>query len=324
MGEEAFQSYMTELTNPEPAEQREHREAEEARMRDFLSGLMTFPPGTSIPENFDGMWEKLLKSIFEREREWRFAKIETKKLDRVLKRGWATPDTTALSLAFTVDRPASELHPIPVVLCNDDGHWTPPIDLIWVVKTHPYIRWVNEGLGELSHQERIKRRLKWAKSLGGNERYATILAQRAEGLDLSMEEQYHSDTPGAIEIYRIKGNEQFWEIVEAAIQFGRRWALWEVYGDGTVEEMIQKGLLGPSGKAPDAWGREVERLIAEFRSESPEKPTPVRLLKWIGGTQGNNAKAPLKLPADSRGESLIGISWDEFKNRVKAVKQRAL
>jgi hypothetical protein len=323
--EEEFNRLAEEILHPELRAEREAHEARAERVQAFVNGLHEVPAGYDLSEGFEARWEELL-GIYEAQAKESFAKSQRtpEQIGRLVKRGWMTVDLAASELKHHLKQPPPDTHPIPVVLANHNGHWNAPAALLeFGVKRHPFVRAVTDQLPQRSAKERVLRKLKWAEKEGtSGEYHATLLAQAADSLDLVMYAEMFGEAKEIGWLYRAKKSERFWRILDAAIGFGRRLATHEIYGDGTVEELIQKSLVNPGGKSPDDWRTRIDELLPLYFKQTGKKPTSKRLLSWLGGVRGSNDAGKMTFKKKI-GAGLNGISWDQFVNRVEASQKRS-
>jgi hypothetical protein len=192
------------------------------------------------------------------------------------------------------------------------------------VKAHPFIRILTEKLPSLTVKEQIAKAIKLAETRRKEGDYhGTILAQAAERLDLFLYEQMFGDAIEFGWMHAAKESRQFWDILDAAIGFGRSLANHETYGDGSVESLIKRALVLSGGRRMSESGYKVEYLLKEYRNSGHNEITPANFLSWLGGERSNVSDADeIVFPDRSRGFGLKGLSWNQLKNLVKSASRR--
>jgi hypothetical protein len=328
LSEDEFREFGERALNPEKAAEADRREEEDRRMEEFIGSISGIPAGFELPDGFEEMWEVLVSGYEEETRKRHAASdknAKPKDFDVFIKRGWITADAKALELRSHPRKPADEFHPIPAVLINDDGKWKAPTALNMLIRSHPFVRAITETLPELTKREQVAQVMQWAETCRpdnpDDNHYGTILAQSAELLDLFLYEQAFGDPAEFGWMHAAKQSQQFWDILDAAIGFGRSLQNHEIYGDGSVEDLIIKGLLQTRGRTPDKLTYVMEELMDGYRKEYGMEATAKKLLVWVGGKISSASDKPLILPEECSGR-LKGITWDKWSNTVKDLKKK--
>lgn len=307
----------------------------------LYSYLSEIPSGPDLPDGFSERWEELLCEVEGGEREkYIFDGRTSKQVDRLIRRGWIVVDSQCSSLTGELTEPEPDLHPIPAVLINEYGRWVAPSALKTAIAAHPIARMLEKNILSLDRGAETEGLIRWAMSrkptCERGEPLEADLRHAAETLErcLSKEAVVPSDSPDWFgeEVSDVK----FWETIQAAIEFGKEVQKFETFGDGGLEELIELNILGVR-KVADEWALEINRLAHQYSEEVGRKPTPKKLLKWLGGERDPvSDDPPLKfgggvVPPDcdrllfgwgrrlfmlSDGARLSGISWKEFVNRV--------
>lgn len=326
--EEEFREIEGRLMNPEIAKQTKRRDEEDRRMEEFIRKLPTIRAGYKLPAGFAKMWDLLIDG-YEQEIRKRYADAGTapKHLGAVIKRGWITVDEGKSRPKSHLKRPPDALHPIPVVLINDAGKWELPTALSMLIEAHPFVRKFTKTLPDLTKMEQIAHVMKWAETCRpenpDDNYYGTMLAQSAERLDLFLYEQAFGEPSEFGWMHAAKKSQQFWDILDAAIGFGRSLTNYEMHGDGSMESLIQRTLVLSAGRRLSESGSKIEPLLREYLGSSDDRVTPLKFLGWLGGVRSKVSDADeIIFPEGSRGFGLTGISWNGLKNLLKAASRR--
>lgn len=316
------------MLNPEKTAEAKRREEESRRMEEFIGRIPTIQSGYKLPAGFAKMWDLLIDGY---EQEIRKLHEDTgtnpKYLGTIIKRGWVTVNEAKSRLDSHLKMPAEEFHPISAVLVNDTGNWEPPVALSMLIKAHPFVRKATEKLPELTKQEQISQVMKWAEACRSenpdHNYHGSILAQSSERLGLFLYEQAFGDAQEFGWMHAAKQSRQFWDILDAAIGFGRSLTNYEIYGDGSMESLIQRALILSGGRRLSESGSKIETLLKEYLESSDTKVTPLKFVTWLGGKRSKVSDGEeIVFPAGSRGFGLKGISWDKLKNLLKSASRR--
>jgi hypothetical protein len=324
MDEEEARQMVEEAEDPEKRREREQREAREALIEDFLSKLHESPTDADLPEDFWKDWERLV-SFYERRCRDRLKHKGKKdgRIEKLVRRGWVTADAEKRELVTHLERPPDERRPIPAVFTVTEKGWCLPETLMEIIRIHPYVRAVTDELPVPTTREEIEAKIQWAQAgrKGDCGEIERSVAGGAEVLDLRLGQSFE-DSEDSDWLGKARESERFWEILDAAIGFGRMLERYGRLNDGRVEALVQKAVLVPTGKKPSKEGRAVEQLIEEFRRERDETPTAKKLAGFIGAKRGASDDDPLEIPAGNRASELDGVSWTKFQILVKGARVR--
>jgi len=326
--EEEYREIEQRMLNPEKTAAAKRREEEIRRMEEFIGRIPALQSGYRLPAGFANMWDLLIDG-YEQEIQKRYQEAGTnpKHLGTIIKRGWVTVNEAKSRLDSHLKMPAKELHPIPTVLFNDTGKWEPPVALSMLIRAHPFVRKFTETLPEPTKQEQIAQAMRWAEACRpdnpDDNHYGTILAQSAERLDLFLYEQAFGDPAEFGWMHAAKQSQQFWDILDAAIGFGRSLQNHEIYGDGLMESMIHRALAPKGGRPKSEPGSKIEYLLEKYLESSDDRVTPRKFLAWLGGNRSKVSDGDeIVFPEGSKGFGLKGISLDKLKNLLKSASRR--
>jgi len=325
LNEEDFRDFVERALNPAKAAEAERREEANRQLKDFISGIHNIPAGYALPEGFTENWELLIQAFEQQERERLTSNgIAPSKVDLLVKRGWIAVDVEKERLkSHPKIEPPPELHPIPSVLVQDGGHWRAPSVLTYVIKVHPFIRAFVENQPDLTVEQTIARAIKKAGLCRAEEDYyGTMLAESAEALELFLYEQMMGEPAEFGWMKSAKKSRQFWNILNAAIGFGRCLANYESFGDGSLDDLILGGLTQKRGRIARDTTFHILELMDAYRNHHGVEATAKKLLDWIGGKVPSATDEPLIFP-DARADKFKGVTWDQWNNAVKNQKKKS-
>lgn len=290
------------------------------RLEKFTCLVFETPAGHKLPKGFEQEWDNLLTD-YEAELKEHFEQQPDapKGWEIAIRRGWVIADVEAQRLVSHLEEPDQSLHPIPAILQNDDGNWELASIMVTMVRAHPYVRAITEKLLVLSTKEEVLEAIAKSKAIQTDEPHGANLAIAADRLDLFL----HIPSFGAEErkeygwMHDAKSSQQFWDILNAAIGFGRSLARYDSLGSGKARELLLHGLLLRRGQGESRHTPIIRKLIQDYEHETGNRATAKKLLSWIGGSKSKlSDDAPLVLP-DKHKCSLHGISWTKWNNCVR-------
>lgn len=325
MGPEGFGEWVDEMLKNERWKACVVRQERQERVHEFVGRLHEVPSGRDLPAGFSEEWDRLLTWSEEESREEFALKLKkSDQIDRFVRRGWCVIDEEKGEFVACLEQPAEEDFPIPVVLVFDGGQWHFPPHLLEIaIRQHPFARAVTDFLPPTTDAEAILRKIEWARKLWASpEQPARSLGEAAEYLDLALLETMSDDPAESKWLSESKELNRFWSILNAAIGFGRRLALHDVFRGGAVDEATRRALLIPPGKKPSPERRLIESLMKEFSAVQTEALTAKRLLKWLGASKLGAADECIQFPESSRGRQLGVITWPQFQELVKSAKRK--
>lgn len=308
------------------ANQRKRLEDLAHEYTDLDSWFKGLKPKMRLTARFKSNWERLLD--YYEKRLLILAEGEVNQphhARKLVARGWSYADLKRRILIHSKDDPG-DVPKIAIVLQNSDGQWHPPTSLSMTARLHPVIDKISRQLEPLSSREEIELKKNWALSLkeGKDEnqlnQHERMLAQAANSLDLMM---YIPMGVGEEMswLHRATETESFWHILQSAIEFGKRLALYDVYGDGVIEDLTKAAIINPPGKKPSPWQPLLEAQIKEQRREG-NPVTPLALFKALGGEKHKVSDSEPSTFSDARTEDLPPISWTKFRAVAKNLQQK--
>ncbi|WP_411827642.1 hypothetical protein [Luteolibacter sp. AS25] len=287
--------------------------------------VKTLTPEANLTPAFQKNWADLLD--YHEKRLLILVENEVRKshqAPRLIKRGWSFAETETKILSHSTDDPG-DLPKVETVMVSIGGRWHPPRSLVMATALHPTIVQVSKETPPRSVEEQIKHKLSWARSLKDNleitqlNEHELLLAQAAEAFDLAMYIPMGMDEEMGW-LSNADKKDSFWNIIQSAIDFGRRSALFEVYGDGRVEDLAKASLVNPPGRGKSQWHLLLLEIISPLK-ESKKATGPAAILKILGGKRGTKGDHPKLIFEDPRASKLPEIEWNEFQSLVKSVKQ---
>lgn len=245
---------------------------------------------------------------------------------KLVRRGWMIPDFDRGTLEPVLEAPADDQLPkFPVVLWNQGSGWDPPQPLVLSLHLHPGLKQIKEGLDILSSKEEFWQLVNWAKSISPGQEWTTknrhekMLAQAAEGLELS----FYVGMGESKELgwlFQAEESDRFWSLLESAIAFGRRLALYDRFSDGELQKKVQATLLNPPGRAANPWRPVIKTVVDDLESRGLSGTA----MKVLGALDGSRNEVSNDQPCSFDNPDLSGlpeISWDKFKNLVKDIRR---
>lgn len=319
-----IQQIVDEYHHPELKVERETRAKRQEELQTFVNSLPDIPHGYKLPTGFEKMWDLLVAAHESDIREqWVSDGHKPEHIESWVKRGWITADLERRQLVSHTTKPEDNQHPIPVVLENRQGKWESTSYLGLIVKLHPFVRAICSQLPEMSVREEVMDALRRAADCGNEGDYhGTMLAQAANYLDLWLYDQDPDDSDDLGWLHSAKSSDQFWNILNSAIGFGRCLAAHELFGDGTVEARIQRSLVLSSGRRATEWRRSIDELLDSFRSANGHEATASELLEWIGGKRPDTSDSDSLIFPNEYSEQFRGITWFRWNETVKSAKKK--
>lgn len=324
-----IKAFIEERKNPKIARTRKRAEARHEAFFSFLRFLDELPASHTVPKGFQSKWLKWHRR-FQREE---IAKLPRKDRaeDRVgkwVKLAWITTalnDSDELQTGRFIyhdQRPSADNHPIPVILIHHKGQWHMPGEQMLAATAHPYVRAFCHSLPSLPDKEAVLGKMRWALDLEGKpnspEPQLSNAASHFSGaLCGDVCECLPDEADRCIPFDQVPGDAPLWKLLNAAIGFGRMLQHHEVFGDGSVEKILHKGISSDTGLTPR---QVIARLMDDYFNEKGSEATSMLLLKWMGAIRPESDGTPIVFP-DKRGIDLRNVNWEYFDQTVKNEKR---
>jgi hypothetical protein len=324
-----------EAANPAISRKRQRETARHDALFSFLHYLEQLPANLVLPEGFHQRWEKWIKR-FEQEE---IAKLPPKSRSKAsvgkwVKRGWVTTELTASGelqtgqFIYHDKKPNAAEHPIQVIQIRQKGHWRMTEDQFLATRAHPFVRTFCASLPTLSDKSAVLGKIRWSSDLQGESESPEDRLKYAAGhlhvaLYADARKCLAGDQDQCAPFGQLPEEAPIWKILNAAIGFGRMLEHQEVFGDGTVETLINRSLAPSGGRKLTDSGFRIEALLGTYQESGEGKLTPKLFLKWLGGVRDESSDANvIVFPHASRGHGLTDVSWDRLKNLVKSAVRR--
>lgn len=295
----------------------------------FLRYLNRLPHNEALPEGFHEKWDKELRRLEQEE----IAKLPAKNRsdDQVahwVKRAWITTEVCNTEkehighFKYQKEKPDVGEHPIPVVLTLYNGRWRMPEDQMLAARQHPIIRAFCESLPPLTDKASILSKMEWAIDLGGVEdspeqELCNSALTLYSALCSDVRECMPATLSKCIPFDHLPENAPLWKLLDAAIGFGRRLQHQEIFGDGSVDSILNKGIISDIDLSP----REaIARLMDDYFNEKGIEATSMSLLEWMKAVRPHDDNKPIVFP-DARGDALRNIKWEHFDQTLKNEKK---
>jgi hypothetical protein len=321
--------YFDEANNLSDAKKWKLTAAREEAFISFLRYLDGLPASHDIPKGFHPRWVKWIRR-FEKEE---IAKMPPKDRteDRVgkwVKRAWVTTglndsdDLQTGRFVYHDQEPSVDNHPIPVIVIHQKGQWRMTDKQSMAATAHPFVRAFCQSLPPLPDKAAVLDKMRWALDLEGKANSAEDqLMDAANYLNATLCGDVRACLPKendqCVPFDQLPENAPLWMLLNAAIGFGRMLQHQEIYGDGSVEKILHKGISSDIGLTP----REViARLMDDYFNEKGSEATSMSLLEWMGAIRQKSDGTPIVFP-DKRGDGLRNVSWEYFDQTVKNEKR---
>ncbi|MCB1129921.1 MAG: hypothetical protein KDN05_02255 [Verrucomicrobiae bacterium] len=191
------------------------------------------------------------------------------------------------------------------------------------------LRWTEAVADQhgLSDPERIP---SLATQEGENRRAAICLVAEAVlssylEADNGCDEEVRQGAPSAEDLRWLadaKNGKRFWQILLAAVEFGRSIEDYQRFESSKVEETVLRlSALNP-GRQTSPEGRAVDKIVAAFQARETGNPTPTTILKFLGGRRPGSDEEPLIVDHLLWTKELTRVSWGDLKNLVKSANRR--
>ncbi len=316
---------MNEHGNNETENWETDLEAEYADTLDWIRGLT---PETPDSNEVDTHWSRYLD--YWEKRLIKLNEATAKKAEHALKlvrRGWVLADTETSELIPATELKEGETRTaFPVILENTGEGWHPPVPLSMSLHLLPSVQALKRTLPPTGPRDIFLKRLNWAMALTKDEEWtnenhhARMLSQAATSLDGSMYIPLGSGKDMNW-LHDARESDSFWRILDAAVNFGERLQLLEIYGDGEVEKSVKNFILSPLGKKAGPWEPVILEAIEQL--ETQNKPSsPAKVFKHLGGVKDKEKDCE---PCSFKGAAfrdLPEISWTSFQRKAKRIRQR--
>jgi len=316
------------VTSTHPVKQQEQWEIElDREYADTVKWIQNLTPDMPYTEEVDRQWNQYLdyceKSLLKQ-----FEKTVRKasQAQKLVRRGWVVADFNKGRFSPVLEPDGHDKEDLfPVILQNTGEGRHAPLPLTMALHFHPKVQQLKRQQKLLTPEEEFWKEVNWAKSLRTSDDWeqkdhqANMLAQAAEGLDLMMEPSMGDQGLGWL--YQAQQSEHFWDLIQSAIRYGRRWSLHEIFGDGDIEEKVKAALLNPPGKKAGPW-RPVLEMAIKSLNEDNQQPTPLKVLNYLKGSRDRLLDAnPCTFDLRSL-KDLPDISWTTLQGTVKSIRRK--
>lgn len=246
-----------------------------------------------------------------------------KAAERLVERGWVRVDSENERVVYMSKWPANTSPVVSCVGVIEEGVWQPPRYLDALVYFHSDFRRLGGSARFNGQREKILQLVRMSKAQGGDgEFHGFDHVGAADHLDYLISDPERISGEDGAWLVEARQSLVFWEIIESAIHFGMTLKSWDVFGDGTIEELIERGLAINPGKATSDKGKVVEAIIRDYRCYHQDAPTPGRLLKWIKAQRQVYDGDDLMVGKEEWKKQLGSTSYVSFVNLVKAARKR--
>lgn len=316
------------MTEKEPAEKLDWEVELDRKYEKTLNWVFQLSPKTSAhPDDeinwnqYISYWEERLLRILE------YKGRTPSQARKLVQRGWAVLDLEIreYQTCFELDEKETR-HAIPTLLENTGEGWYQPVPITLAIYLLPEVQEIRNALPEIHPREEIESLIQRSITVHSNKKWtpenhhARMLAQAAEGLEISMYIPM-GEVKDMGWVHAAQQSKSFWKILKAAIEFGKRNQLYEIYDDGKVEESVRNFILSPLGKKGGPWKPVISQAIDELEKKGLPS-SPRKVLEFLGGSKnGKSDDRPCSFN-NALTRDLPPISWPQFQGKVKRERRK--